>query len=72
MASLIPPNCGFVLYETRATRLATGVLRKYSTRLPASPGMQTQPLKPGMFRIPVDWAPTPTQFNLQPAQARAA
>jgi len=72
MASFIRPHTGFVLYETRATRLTLEFYRKRSVKLPASPGLEKQPPKPGTFRIHVDWAPTPVQFHLQPAQAQAA
>ena len=71
MASLIQPNCGFVLYETRAARLTKEFSRKRSVRLPASPGSEKPPSKPGTFRIPVDFAPTPVEFRLEPAYAQA-
>jgi len=74
MASFIRPYTGFVLFETRATRLTLEFSRRRSVRLPASPGLEKQAPKVGIFRIPVDWAPTPVHFNfqLQPSQAQAA
>jgi len=68
MASLIPPNCGFLLYETRAARRTNDFSRKHWPRRVSSQTCMAGPPKSGAFRIVVDWAPTPVQFTLRPAQ----
>ena len=67
MASLIPPNCGFVLYETRATRRTNEFSRKQWPRRTSSQNCMAAPPKAGATRISVDWAPAPVQFTLEPA-----